>query len=221
MKVKDIMTAEVVSTNPRAKVLNVADLLFKNRFHGMPVVEDEKVVGMITENDFFTKGKTSFYLPSYIKFLKEAKITNTFSLDKEKSISQLLNARVEDIMTSGCVSVGPEMDVEELLEIMKKTKFNTIPVTDPDKKLRGIVTLMDVIGLSQSRSDFGQIAERDPGLVQDRQVDELVQNIDSWWKRSFILMRKTKVRTLKGVFIIAFIAGMAAAMIWALSVRMN
>ena len=219
MKVKDIMTTDIVFTNPQEKVLKVADLLFKNRFHSMPVVQDGKAIGMITESDFFIKGKASFYLPSYIKFLKEAKITNTFSLDRERDIKKLLNAKVEDIMTSGCVVVSPETDVEELLEIIKKTKFNTIPVTDPDKTLRGIVTLKDVIGLANSRDDLEKITERNPDLQKDRQVDELVQHVDYRWKRSFILIRKTRVRTLKGTFILAFIAGVVAAMIWVLSIR--
>ena len=137
----------------------------------MPVVQDDKVIGMVTEDDFFTTGKTSFYLPSYIKFLKEAKITNNFSLAREGEINQLLNAKVEDIMTFGCTSVSPETDVKELLEIIKKTKFNTLPVTNADKKLRGIVTLMDVVGLADSRNDFRKVVEKGLNIQKDRKVD--------------------------------------------------
>jgi len=222
MKVKDIMITNVVSVGPQAKILEIAKIFLESRFHGMPVVENDKVIGMITENDFFTKGGDSFYLPSYIDFLKETEIVDNLSQDKKNNLSQLLNTRVKDVMTSGCTSVSPDTDIGELLRVIKETKFNTIPVTDPDKKLLGIITLIDVIGLVKSNDIFKKIVgEKEENTSEDRQVDQLAQNVHSWWKRKFVFIGKSKMRTWEGVFIIAFIAGVATALIWAVSISIR
>ena len=48
MKIKDIMVTNVVSVGPRTSISKVADILFSNRFHGLPIVENDKLSGIIT-----------------------------------------------------------------------------------------------------------------------------------------------------------------------------
>jgi len=55
MKVKDIMTKDVIFVSPETKINKVADKLIKHRIHGVPVIKEGKLVGIITETDFFTK----------------------------------------------------------------------------------------------------------------------------------------------------------------------
>lgn len=50
-----------------------------------------------------------------------------------------------------------------------------------------------------------------------READEIAQEIDSWRTRSFALIRRTRITTLKGAVILAFIAGIVAAVIWLVS----
>lgn len=147
MKVKDIMKTDVLTVTSDAKITEVAEILMQHRFHGVPVVEGKKLIGIITENDFFLKDSSRLYLPSYIGLLKGTKVLGEVSPDKEKKINKLLNATAKDIMSLGCQSVSPEIELEELLHFFQKTKFNTVPVTESDGTLVGIVTLIDVISL--------------------------------------------------------------------------
>jgi len=72
------MTKNVSFVSPDTKITDVAEIMFKNRFHGLPVLDNDKIVGIITETDFFTKDAANLYLPSYISFLKENKIADDF-----------------------------------------------------------------------------------------------------------------------------------------------
>jgi hypothetical protein len=54
-----------------------------------------------------------------------------------------------------------------------------------------------------------------------REVDKLVVDVDSWWKKTFAFIRKTEVRTWKGVAILAFLAGVVVAIIWLVSLDLE
>lgn len=141
------MSENVVFVAPETKITEVAEILFKNRYHGLPVLEHGKIVGIITETDFFTKDMANLHLPSYISFLQENRIVEGLPKEIESSVRALLNIRAKDIMTPNCVSILRDMDLHALLEFFKVTKFYTLPVIDETESLVGIVTQSDIIGL--------------------------------------------------------------------------
>lgn len=59
IKVKDFMTTEVVVADPDCTLEQVAAIFNENKFHAVPVVKDEKVVGIVTTHDVL---KTVFEL---------------------------------------------------------------------------------------------------------------------------------------------------------------
>ncbi|MFA6974130.1 MAG: CBS domain-containing protein [Parcubacteria group bacterium] len=147
MKVADIMTKDVVTVEPETKITEVAETLFRNRFHGVPVVRHRKIIGIITETDFFTKDSVNLFLPSYIAFLKENRTIGELSGERKEKVEKLLNAKAKDIMSEKCVSILQDMDVASLLEFFKTTKFTTLPVINESDSLVGIVTLADILNL--------------------------------------------------------------------------
>lgn len=214
------MTKKVIFADPEMKVTEVAAVLFKNRFHGMPVVEKGKVIGIITEDDFYIKDIENLFLPSYIGFLKGTKVAYGLPKDEKKKIKKLLNATARDVMTRKCLTVFPDMEVGELLNVIKKTKFNTLPVTDKDKNILGVVTLMDVLGLlnrNQKINNLNKALE----IGSAREVDKMTQEVHSFWGKTFVFIRRTRVRTWKMVFVVAFISGAAAALIWTVSIKIQ
>ena len=52
IRVKDIMTSDVTTVGPNDSLLTAADMIWENKFGCLPVVEDDRVVGIITESDF-------------------------------------------------------------------------------------------------------------------------------------------------------------------------
>jgi len=148
MKVKDIMVEKVISVTKDTKVVEIAKLLIEKRIHGVPVIEDNKVIGIITETDFFVKGNNNLYLPSFIEFMKKTNFSKTILFNnKKKKMKEIEKASAKDIMTVGCKTVSPEMELSEILNIFKATNFHTLPVVGKEGSLCGIITLADIISL--------------------------------------------------------------------------
>jgi len=147
MKIKDIMTADVITVTSKTKITEVAKVLQGNKFHGVPVVDDGKLVGIVTETDFFTKGENNIYLPAYIEFLKNIKVTGDDDSAKEKNVEKLIGSKAEDIMSRDCVTIHPDSDVETMVALIKEAKLHTVPVVRENGELVGIVTQSDIIKL--------------------------------------------------------------------------
>lgn len=141
------MTKNVISVSPETKIEEIAQLLTRNRIHGVPVVEDGKLVGIIAEDDFFTKDSVNLHLPSYINLLKEAKISREVKSGEKEKLHELFNARAKDIMTPNCATLSPDTQINDAVKIFKETKFNALPVVDKNNGLAGIVALADIINL--------------------------------------------------------------------------
>ena len=149
MKVKDIMTKEVVFVFPETDIVKAAALIKRHRIHGLPVVKEKKVVGIVSKTDFFVRGSSGFHLPSYIDFMKNIKETNNVKkeIQKNSKIEKFLNIKIKDIMTKKCLTVNPETTIKKLFEMFSKTKFQTFPVINKNKDLVGVVTFTDLIKL--------------------------------------------------------------------------
>jgi CBS-domain-containing membrane protein len=145
MDVSEIMTLEVTAVRKDTPLKDAAALLAKFRIHAMPVVDEKnKVVGIISESDFFTKDSSNIYLPTFLDFIKDesgAAKAKAESAEIEKTIN------VADIMSEGCTTVKPNLPVKQLIKLFKETSFKTMPVAEEDGTLVGVVAIMDVIKL--------------------------------------------------------------------------
>jgi CBS domain-containing protein len=110
-------------------------------------VKGEKILGIITETDFFIKNVSSIFLPSYIAFLKENRTYANLSEEKKAEVNELLNAKASDIMTKNCITILQDMSIRDLLGFFRTTNFITLPVTDEDDRMVGIISISDIIGL--------------------------------------------------------------------------
>lgn len=147
MQVQDIMAKDIIFVEPTTEVKDVANLLTEKKIHGVPVVDkDKKVIGIVTETNFFARVDGDLYLSKFVKTIKQNKLPDIGDLDEGNKINSKTTA--ENIMTKNCVTVDPEMGIEELFEVFRKNGFYTIPVTDKEGVLVGIVTLADIIAMS-------------------------------------------------------------------------
>jgi CBS domain-containing protein len=139
------MTREVLTVKEGIPLKEAAGILAKMRIHGMPVVDEEgKVIGILTESDFFIKDSSNIYLPTFLEFVNKDQTREVSSSDMEK-IKKIKT--VKDIMTYDCETVDPDLPVAELVYLFKKNNFNSFPVVDDQKKLVGIVSIFDIIKL--------------------------------------------------------------------------
>jgi len=143
MKVRDIMSTEVVTLSPETEIAEAARVLLEKRINGVPVVnETGRVVGILCQSDLVSQQK-KFPLPSVFTLLDSLiPLKSVKNLDRE--VQKMTATRVSDAMTPNPVTVGPEHSVEDVASLMVDKKFHTIPVVE-EGKLIGIVGKEDVL----------------------------------------------------------------------------
>lgn len=152
MKVKDIMNKNVIAVSKDTSVKEVARILTENKIHGVPVIdENKKIIGIVTETNFFAKVDGEFYLEKFVESVKESKLPDVDDMNKPSQITA--ETRVEEIMTKDCIFVDPEMDTDDLFKVFRKYGFHTIPVAENGGVLCGIVSIADLIAMSTSKFD--------------------------------------------------------------------
>ena len=135
MKVKDVMTTDVVTVEPETSLKDVAAILAVRRISGLPVVDaDGKVVGVISEADILFKEVGEKGPQGVIAWLLEP------------GGDAKLEARTAgEAMTGPARTIGPERPVAEAAKRMLEEAVNRFPVVDDDGKLLGIVTRADLV----------------------------------------------------------------------------
>ena len=122
--VSSIMTAKVVCVSPEQKLIDVKHIYEKRKFHHhIPVIKNEKLVGMVSLIDFMYRIKGA-------------------GLDDNNKVYTELS--VKDIMTAKPKFSSSSASVEEVARKFAEGKFNALPIVD-DGKVVGIVTTVDVI----------------------------------------------------------------------------
>jgi CBS domain-containing protein len=145
--VRDVMSTNLICVELEDSIGKVAEIMAQNRVHGLPVIDDGKVVGIVTETDFFTKSFPDLYLPSYIDLLRKSKPGLSGQGNAEQFKRLLDEKKAKDIMTSPCITVTDDTEMEKIIDLIRVRQFYTLPVTDTERKLIGIITLTDVIRL--------------------------------------------------------------------------
>jgi CBS-domain-containing membrane protein len=144
LKVKDIMSTNIVSVKPETEIIEAAKLLLENRFNGLPVLNDAgKVVGIICQSDLVAQQK-SIPIPTVFSFL-DGFIPLTSLKKLENEIKKIAAITVADAMTKQPMTVKADTSIETLATMMADKKLYTLPVLDNDGKLVGIVGKEDLL----------------------------------------------------------------------------
>lgn len=144
MKVRDIMTTDVVTARRDASVNDIAKLMGERDISGVPVVDESNhVVGIITELDMIVRN-TRLELPAFIQILDLARIPLERPGHYRDRLRHMLGTQAADIMTENVVTVSPDAQVEDLAEVMVKRRLNPVPVVE-NRELVGIVSRADFI----------------------------------------------------------------------------
>jgi CBS domain-containing protein len=144
MKVRDVMTREVVAAHPDTTVNLVARLMADKAISGIPIVEDGRVVGIVTELDLIVRN-TRLEPPAFFALL-DARIPLETPGHYRERLRHMLGTLARDVMTEKVVTVGPDEDLEALAELMVKRRVNPVPVVE-DGRLAGIVARSDIIAM--------------------------------------------------------------------------
>ena len=127
--VKEIMSKDLTVVSPTERLVHARRLMKEYHVGRLPVVEDEKLVGMVTSKDL---------MRAFIDFRK--KVPEKFQK------SQIKEVLVEDIMSFNPTFTSKDTTISEVSKIMMETGFNGLPVVD-DEKVVGIITQTDILRL--------------------------------------------------------------------------
>ena len=148
-KVKDIMTTEVITVSPDTEITQAANILMDKRINGVPVVEEEKVVGILCQSDLIAQQK-KFPVPSLFSFL-DGYIALTSKKHLEKEVQKIAATTVDQAMAPDPVTVQSETTIEEVAALMVEEGFHTLPVVESGR-LVGIIGKEDILKLLISES---------------------------------------------------------------------
>lgn len=140
LKAKDIMTADVVTVPPEATVREAAELLVERSISAVPVVEDGKLVGIVSEGDLVRRAEIGTGSPGRSWWL--TMLTGDATLASEYTKSHAL--RVRDVMTKDVATVEEDASLAEIADLLEKRQIKRVPVTRGDA-LAGVVSRANLV----------------------------------------------------------------------------
>lgn len=132
-QIKDVMTPQCEWIAPEKNANDAAQIMKNNDFGFLPVGENDKLIGMVTDRDIA------------MRVVAEA---------KDPAATQ-----VRDIMTPKTYYCYDDMDVEEVCNNMGEIQVRRLPVVNRDKRLVGVVSLGD-LAQEASRPNVGQTQQQ-------------------------------------------------------------
>jgi CBS domain-containing protein len=129
--VRDAMTEDPRSIGASASVVEAARLMREKDIGSLPITEDEQLVGMLTDRDLTTR---------VVAEAADPKMTS-----------------VGDVCSRNLISVEPDKDLEEALQLMARHQVRRLPVVE-NGSLIGIVAQAD-IALRENEKKTGELVE--------------------------------------------------------------
>ncbi|OCM54384.1 CBS domain-containing protein [Streptococcus agalactiae] len=177
MPVKDFMTKKLVYVSPDTTVAEAADLLREHHLRRLPVVENDQLVGLVTEGT-----------------MAEARPSKATSLSIYEMNYLLNKTKIRDIMIKDIVTVSQYASLEDAIYLMMSRKIGVLPVVD-NGQLYGIVTDRDVFKAFLEIAGYGQEGYRlvilaDEGIGVLSKVLNRLSSANLSVKRLVIIERK-------------------------------
>jgi len=119
MKVNAAMTRDVQLVNPDQTIREAAHLMAEIDAGALPVTDNDRLVGMITDRDIA------------IRAVAQGKSPDT---------------RIRDVMSSGILFCFDDQQLDDVARNMGKNQVRRLPVINHDKRLVGILSLGDLAG---------------------------------------------------------------------------
>lgn len=134
--VKDYMTSPVISISADAELSTARKMMIDRKIRRLPVVEGEKLVGIISFTDVL-----------------EAKPNNAAPMSLWQLSQQVASMTVGDIMVTQVFSINQHASIADAAKMMLQHGFSGIPVT-VNGKLIGMITESDIFRILASDGQY-------------------------------------------------------------------
>jgi CBS domain-containing protein len=129
--IKEVMTRDVRACEPNATVADAAKVMAQEDVGPVPIVEDGRLVGIVTDRDIV------------VRVVAEGRDPNATT--------------VKEIASTDLVTVSPGDDLDEALKLLAERQVRRLPVVE-DNRLVGIVAQADVARLGKDKQT-GEVVE--------------------------------------------------------------
>ncbi len=152
MFVSKSMTKKVITINKDADIFEAKEKMAEHRIRHLPVVtKDYHLIGIVSDRD--------------IRSAMPSMSLNDYNSKKIKAnIAKLL---IKDIMTIDPIAISPLHTIQDALVLIQKTRVGAFPVVDEKGKLRGIISVRDLL-----RAFINVMGMEDPGTLMCIIVEE-------------------------------------------------
>lgn len=140
--VEKIMTRSVITCTPETDVGEVARLIWENDVSSIPVTEQGRVIGMVTDYDIISR-QTEFDGPIYLPFI-DVYFQVPGTGDPEQ-LRRILATSARELMSYPVTTVRPGDSIQDAATIMYEHRINAIPVVDEAGQLTGIISRADIV----------------------------------------------------------------------------
>ena len=127
-KIDKYMTKNPIIATAGERLKDVARTMLRNGFRRLPVISEDKLVGMITSTDFIRLLGSDW----------------AFEHLKTGNVREITNVRIKDIMVKDVITIDENTSLYDAVEIMIKHNIGALPVVH-DGKLIGILTEKDAV----------------------------------------------------------------------------
>lgn len=138
--VSDWMTEEVLAVEIFDSLNTARQLMSKHRINQLPVLDNENLVGIVTDRDIRDVYPTSMLI------------------NRAKEIDRFASSyTVEEAMTHNVFTVHPDTPLATAVNLLRRHRIGSLPVLE-GKKLVGIITRSDILDFVLSGSGLGVLA---------------------------------------------------------------
>jgi CBS domain-containing protein len=178
MNAKDIMTSKVITVTSGTLVSEIARLLFERRISALPVVDGERLAGIVSEADLLHR----YEIGTDCALGGDPWWMRLFSADRSPAEYVKSHARyARDIMTRDVATVAPDTPLAAIATLLEKRRIKRVPVLDQGH-LVGIVSRSDLVHALLSAARAGAPA----GPFTDDAIRALLMaelRRQGWWRK--------------------------------------
>ncbi|HED24713.1 MAG TPA: CBS domain-containing protein [Firmicutes bacterium] len=144
MKIREIMTEDVITVSTSDSVELCARLLQENNISGLPVLDEGgRVVGIITEGDLIRRA-SRVKAPGYLEVLGGLIYLGSPKKFVEE-LQRAMSLEAGQLMSKKIISVKPDQSVESAATLLVEHNISRLPVIDENGTLVGIVSRRDIM----------------------------------------------------------------------------
>jgi acetoin utilization protein AcuB len=158
------MSKDVISVDVNDSMQDAAKLIRKHKINRLPVMENGKLVGIVTDRD-----------------LKRASASDVTTLEIHELLFLISEIKIRDIMTKDPITIPIDYTIDEAAQVLLEHKLSGAPVVDHEGQIAGVITQTDIFrvlvlftGVKRAGIQFAFQLEDRPGSIKE--VSDIMRN---------------------------------------------